>query len=181
MSAVARRYAKAVVEAAADKGGAAAVEKLAADLKSFSHLYDQSSELRELLENPALKNEREKVLGAVLGKLALSAEAAQLVRLLAERDRVGVLAEVAREVEAEADERGGRVRAYVASAMALGDAHVQRLNKALEKRFRRPVAVSITVEPELLGGLVVRVGDVTLDTSLKRQLERLRERVAAEA
>jgi F-type H+-transporting ATPase subunit delta len=177
MSAIARRYAKAAVEAA-QTDGLPAVEKLARDLEDVASAVESSAELREVLHNPALKSERAKVLTAVLQKLKVSDTAQRLVALLAERDRTGILSDVAREVQEEADTRAGRVRAYVTSAMALDDAHQQKLTKALEKRFQQQVALTVGVDTSLIGGLVCRVGDVTLDTSLKRQLERLREQVA---
>ncbi len=109
----------------------------------------------------------------------LSVEAARLVLLLAEKDRFEILEEVVAETEALADERVGRARAYVSTAIPLTDAQQQRLTRALEKRFARPVALTIDIDPSIIGGLVCRVGDVTMDSSVKHQLETLRERLLA--
>lgn len=176
MSAIGRRYARAAVEVARDKGGSA-LDELSRGLAAFLAAYDASSDLREVLANPALKDERVKVLAAIAAKLHLSELATRTIQLLAERDRIIVLRDVAHEVEALADEQIGRLRANVQSAMPLTEAQTARLATALEKRLGRPVVVTVTLEPALLGGLHVQVGDVTLDSTLKRQLELLRERL----
>ena len=176
MSTVGRRYARAAVDVARDKGGSA-LDELSRGLGAFLAAYDASSDLREVLANPALKDERVKVLAAIAAKLHLSELATRTIQLLAERDRIIVLRDVAHEVEALADEQIGRLRAKVQSAMPLTESQTARLATALEKRLGRPVVVTVALEPALLGGLHVQVGDVTLDSTLKRQLELWRERL----
>ncbi len=181
MSAVAKRYARAAIAAALDMEGAAGVEKLAHSVSTFRALYDKTPELRDLLANPALKADRDTVLGTVLDKIGASKTAAKLIQLLAGRDRVEVMRDVADEIETEADNRAGRLRARVVSSMPLDDAKVQRLKGALHKRFQRDIVVDVKVDPELLGGLVCKVGDLTLDSSLKRQIELLRDQLGTTA
>ncbi len=177
MSAVAKRYARAAIAAALDMEGAAGVEKLSFSVTTFRGIYDKSVELRDLLANPALKADRDTVLGTVLEKIGASKTAVKLVQLLAGRDRIEVLRDVADEIESEADNRAGRLRARVVSSMPLDDGKVQRLKAALHKRFNRDIVVDVKVDPELLGGLVCKVGDLTLDSSLKRQIELLRDQL----
>lgn len=181
MTAIGRRYARAAVDAADEKGGAAAVEKLAGGLIDFRNAFNASEELRELLNNPVFEAQREQVLGKVLDTLAVSDELRSLIRLLAERGRIGIIDSVAAEVEGIADERAGRVRAHVSTALALTDSQKERVGKALEKRLGQTVVVTVHVDPELLGGLVCRVGDLTLDSSVRRQLEILREQLEKSA
>jgi len=179
MSAIARRYARAAVEVAEQKGGLAAVEALTQGLTAFRAAFKQSPELREILRNPALREQRQGALEAVIKKLGLTGETAKLVTLLADRERHAVLDEVGAAAAPLADERMGRARAYVTTAIALGDVQAQRLARALEKRFGQPVALSVKIDPNILGGLVVQVRDVTMDSSVKNQLESLRERLLA--
>jgi F-type H+-transporting ATPase subunit delta len=179
MSAIARRYARAAVEVAEQKGGIPAIEALVAGLAAFRAAFKTSPELREVLRNPALREQRQVALEAVIKKLGLTAETTRVVTLLADRERLSVLDEVVAETEALADERMGRVRAYVTTAVALGDVQAQRLARALEKRFGQPVALSIKIDPGILGGLVCQVRDVTMDSSVRNQLESLRERLLA--
>ena len=99
MTALGRRYARAAVDAADEKGGASAVEALAVGLLSFRDAYKASNELRELLNNPVFEVQREQVLGKVLDTMKASDQVKGLIRLLAERGRIGILDSVAAEVE----------------------------------------------------------------------------------
>jgi F-type H+-transporting ATPase subunit delta len=181
MTAIGRRYARAAVDAASEKGGASAVEQLADGLAGFRDAFKASEELRELLHNPVFEAQREQVLGKVLDTLGVGDEVRGVIRLLAERGRIGILDSVVTEVEGIADDRAGRVRAHVSTALALTDSQKARVGKALEKRLGQTVVVTVHVDPELLGGLVCRVGDLTLDSSVRRQLEILREQLEKSA
>jgi F-type H+-transporting ATPase subunit delta len=180
VSALAKRYAKAALEAAQEAKGEG-TEGLAKGLGDLARAVAESPTLQEVLRNPVLKDERGKLLDALLGKLQVAGVAAKLVRLLSDNNRIDLLPEVAQQVEALADVRAGRLRAEVRSAVALSEAQAQRLTKALEKRLGQPVLVETSVDPQLLGGLVCQVGDLTFDSSLKRQLAILTERLGAHA
>lgn len=177
MSAVAKRYARAAVAAVEETGGS--IDALSRGLFDFASAYDASDELREVLVNPALHDYRTQVLEAVFKQLEAPQTVANLVRLLADNHRLDVLRDIAREVEGIADARADRLRAEVVSAIELNDEQRDRITRALETRFGRKVAVRVSVDPEILGGLVCHVGDVTLDSSLRRQLERLHEQLEA--
>lgn len=175
MSAIARRYARAAVEAVLTHGNLTDVDRLAATLRNFAQAYRDSADLQELMQNPVLVVDRERTLREVLKRLGMVDQGAKLIELLALRDRMNVLDEVVVEVESLADEKALRLRAYVTSAVALTEAQVVRVGKALEARLKKPVLVVVNVEPALLGGLICRVGDLTFDTSVRRQLKVLAE------
>ncbi len=175
MSAIARRYARAAVEAVLTHGSLADVDRLAATLRSFAQAYRDNVDLQELMQNPVLVVDRERTLHAVLNKLGVIDQGAKLIALLATRDRMSALDEVVLEVESLADDKASRLRAYVTSAVALTEAQAARVAKALEARLKKPVLVVVNVEPALMGGLICRVGDLTFDTSVRRQLKVLAE------
>lgn len=177
MSAIARRYARAAVLAAEEDGGSAAVDTLSGGLRAFRDAYQDSQELREVVLNPALTEERTRVFGALFESLDVGPHADILLRLLAERDRIAILDALVIEVESIADERAGRLRAYIAAPIKLTQPQQKRIAKALEKRFGRPILIATEVDPDMLGGLVCRVGDTTLDYSVRRQLELLRQQL----
>ena len=181
MSSVAKRYAKAAFEATVEKAGPAGGDGLAAELQRFAAAYGESPALQEVLRNPVLKDQRGPLLDSLLSKLQVGAITARVIRLLADNDRVTEMPAVASEVEALADARAGRLRARVKSAVMPTEAQSKRIAQALEKRLGKPVALSVEVEPELMGGLVCQVGDLTFDSSLKRQFEILTERLGAHA
>lgn len=177
MTAVAKRYARAAVEAASEHGGDKAVDALASVLDAFKAAYESCSELKEVLANPALSAHRESVLGAVLDKLGAGPSVARLIKILADNDRINLVPEVTAEVERLVDESAGRLRATVISAIELTQDQSDRIAGALRRRLGRPVLVTVQVDREILGGLICQVGDLKFDSSLKRQLEVLRERL----
>jgi F-type H+-transporting ATPase subunit delta len=114
--------------------------------------------------------------------LAESAQASpillKLVELLASRDRLGLLGEVAAAYAELANARKGVVAAEVVSAVALAPAQLQALERALAGGAGR-VELASAVEPGLVGGLVIRMGGRTYDGSVCTQLAALRRRLAA--
>ena len=92
---------------------------------------------------------------------------------LAENKRLSFLPEISRLFDELKDEAEGVVDVQIISAAAMGTAEQQKLASALEQRFRRKVRVHAQVDPELIGGAVVRAGDLTIDGSYKSRLERL--------
>ncbi|MBN1959933.1 MAG: ATP synthase F1 subunit delta [Deltaproteobacteria bacterium] len=179
MSAVARRYATAAVEVAASKGGNEAVDSLANGLALFHSAYLLSPELQNVLKNPLLQNEGLLALQAVLQKLGLNDDTKRFILLLANRSRLKELGEIVQATLAAADKHCNRLRAYITSAIALTPEQKQRLKQILEQRCSQPVILSITVNTEIIGGLICHMGDVTLDASLRQSLDLLRERFLA--
>lgn len=177
MSAVARRYARAGVETALQAGGLDAADKMLAGLRAFRDLYVASHELRQVLQNPALKDARAATLASVMERVNLADAGRGLITLLSERGRLAVLPALVEAAEELVDEHAGRLRAKVLTAIALTDDQAARVCKALEKRFDKPLQLDIVIDPSVLGGLVCHVGDVTIDSSLNRQLELLGERL----
>ena len=175
MSSLAKRYARAAIEAARDKGGHQAIGAMSRSVQEFTLSYLTATELRELLNNPRLSQDRTQVLNHVFEKLGLEEQAASLMRLLSESERIGLLPEIARQIEVLADIDAGRMRAEVRSATSLSEEQVQRIEKALSQRYHAQVLVSVEVDTGLLGGLVCQIGDDVWDSSVKRQLDSLHE------
>jgi F-type H+-transporting ATPase subunit delta len=178
MSAVARRYAKAAVEAALERGGESELEALALGMHLFADAYKASPDLKELVRNPALAAQRSEVLRQIGQSLTPSALTTQVVLLLADNERIDELVEVALALKAMADERLARVRAHVVTAVALSTAQQERLASALAKRVGRPVVLEVEVDPSLIGGLVCKVGSATIDTSVRHELVLMGERLS---
>jgi F-type H+-transporting ATPase subunit delta len=173
--AAAIRYARALFELATDKKQTDAV---GAELEALSETYSGSPELRETLENPVFKlSERRAVLEQLLPRLAPSAQMRNFALLLLERGRIGALPTIARAYREMVDSALGRVRATVTSARPLDPTTQAAVQRALEKRVGKKVLLSATVDPDLIGGIVARVGDQVFDGSLRTRLDTLRARV----
>ena len=104
--------------------------------------------------------------------------ARNLVRLLAENGRLELLGEISHQFEGLRAQAEGRVDAYVQSATELTEEQETRIARGLKARLDREVSLHCEVDESLLGGAVIRAGDLVIDGSLKGRLERLASRLA---
>lgn len=176
---IARRYAKALIQLVVQQPPLEA--PLQRDLERFCQLYESSEELRGVLTNPGLPTERrDKVLQSVLDRLGgIHPMARSFFRLLLRNQRIEEVPAVRQEFVKQLDERAGRVRARVVTASTLDPMSRTKLQKALEQLFQKTVLIDPEVDPGIMAGVVTRVGHVVFDGSLRAQLERLREHLAA--
>jgi len=169
---IARRYAKALFSLAIEKGR---IEPWSDSLLALARAIDASPELRDVLQNPAYTREaRAAVVSRVAQGLALEADPAALVNLLADRDRLPGIAAIAAAFRELADVELGRLRARVTSAVPLDDAAVHAIAEKLSAATQKKVLVERAVDPAILGGVVAQVGSTVYDGSLRSQLEDLR-------
>lgn len=169
---VARRYARALIEAASPDGRH---EKVGAELESVSKSM-ALPEVRQVLVNPAFSQSQRRDLVMLLAKtLALSPLTTNFLSLLVDRQRIRELEQVARVYRDLLDEKVGRVRALVTSALPLAQDDLSRVRDALATATRKSVVLESKTDPAIVGGLVAQVGTTVWDGSLRTQLERLRE------
>jgi F-type H+-transporting ATPase subunit delta len=172
---VARRYARALFGIGVDAGK---FEALGDELGDLATLWSQSDELRDALENPVFKAEQKRaVLQNILPRVAPTPEVQRFVLLLLDRRRIVLLPAIARAYRDLTDAQLGRVRAEVTSAEELNPATLDRVRRSLEQRTGKKVVIHSTVDPELIGGVVARVGDLVLDGSVRTQLADLRDKL----
>lgn len=161
---------------------AEAIAKLAAEENSWGQWSEQlallamvasDEQLRDLAANPAASGSRvAEVILAVCGD-KLGAEGGNLARLLTENKRLALLPEIVSLFEALKSEREGELAAHVTSAFALSDAQLAGLVAKLEEKFGRKVTATQSVDSELIGGVVIQVGDEVMDASVRGGLEAL--------
>jgi len=172
-NAIAKRYAKALVQIGAEEG---AVEKYNAELAKFSGLLAENRELGAVFANPAygVENKAE-ILKETIAKLGLSTTVSNLLMLLLERGRISVVPEIATRYGAFADELSGVIRPVVTSGLPLEPAQVEEIKAALAKATGKQVELKLEVDPTLIGGVVAKIGDKVFDGSVKTQLARLQD------
>jgi F-type H+-transporting ATPase subunit delta len=169
---VARRYAKALMELGVETGQ---LEAIVRDLGTLAELMEGSAELRDVSENPQVATAARKAVFTELAqKLGVNPFSRNALLLLIDNGRLRALPNIARALREENDRRAGILRAHVTSATPLNESYVQRLQQALEARFKKKVVVQRDVDPNLIAGVVTRVGDTIIDGSLRSRLNELK-------
>ncbi|RMH41297.1 MAG: F0F1 ATP synthase subunit delta [Deltaproteobacteria bacterium] len=170
---LARRYARAVFAIGVEDGS---YERLGREIAAVADAMRASDTLRDALTAPVFSRaQRRAVLEKVLERLGASRTTRNFCLLLIDRERIAALPDIARELAAMIDDKAGRVRAVVATAVPLPADVEQRLRAALEKASGKTVHMTKQVDPSLLGGVVAQLGDTRYDGSLRTQLDRMRQ------
>ena len=172
---IARPYAEAVFRLADAQGKLADWSAVLANLAAVA----ADERVRAAIGDPNLS--AAKVAGMFISILAgkLSGDAENLVRVLAENGRLGVLAEVRTQYEALKNEREGMVEAEVYSAFELDQSQVSDLVARLEKKTGRKVKARVSVDKALIGGVKIVIGDQVIDGSARAQLGALENALKA--
>ncbi|MDH3588397.1 MAG: F0F1 ATP synthase subunit delta [Gammaproteobacteria bacterium] len=168
-STLARPYAKAVFELAQEEDK---LQQWGYLLQSVSSAVDDAR-VSELLQDP-------QVGGAKVGQIIVDAlgdrldsHGRNLIRLLAENGRIGALPDIAAGFESLRAEAERTVDVTVTSAAPLTDEHRAQLSASLQKRLGRDVRLHCEIDESLIGGAVVRAGDLVIDSSLRGRLQQL--------
>jgi F-type H+-transporting ATPase subunit delta len=169
---MAGRYAAALFELAKEQGQLAQVE---ADLKSFQAMLDESEDLRRLVRSPVISaDEQAKALSAILGKAGISALSTNFFRLIARNRRLFAVADMLKDFRTLLAVERGEVSADVASAHPLTPDQMTALKDALRAQVGKDVQINTRVDPNLLGGLIVKLGSRMIDSSLRTKLNNLK-------
>jgi F-type H+-transporting ATPase subunit delta len=170
---IARPYAEALFKAS----GAQPAE-LAAQVQAMADVAGDA-QLRSFADNPKVDDEQVFELITAVVKGALSDAAKNLLRTVIANGRIAALPEIASQFHALVNASSGVSDATVYSAFDIAPAQLAEVVSALEARFKRKLNASVVLEPELIGGIRVVVGDEVLDTSVKARLEQMRVALTA--
>lgn len=122
------------------------------------------------LDNPRLNaGDKEALLLSLCGD-RLDSAGRSFVRVLVEADRIGVVPQIAAQFETLKDAADGLARAQIDTAFPLSDAELGELKSALERRFGKKIETSVNVDPALIGGARITVGDTVVDGTIEAQL-----------
>jgi F-type H+-transporting ATPase subunit delta len=172
----ARRYARALLDVALEKGAA---EPLRAELAAMVKLIAAHPDLAALLANPAVSAERKKKLAAAVAARAGATDLlARLVTLMGERDRLDMLPMVSAAYTRLWNAHRGVVAAQAVSAVPLEETELRAVSRALAAASGREVDLSARVDPRLLGGMLVHMEGRTYDGSVRTRLRALRRTLA---
>ena len=171
--AIARRYAKALLLIGKEDGQTDTYRK---ELGAFANLIEQEKSLQQVLVNPLYNADgRKKVLTSVMDNLNLSRAMTTFLLFLFDKGRIGFLGNINDFFQKFADELKGVARASLVSATELSSETVDKIRSALSKRTGKDIILDVEQNPELIGGIVTKIGDLVLDGSIKTQLVNMRE------
>jgi len=172
------QYANALADIALAQGAA---EPAAKQLAAFGAAYGESAELRTFLASPAVNIEAKH---AVIEKLMARMGASKIIRnflfVIADHRRTQLLPEIVNAFQQVIRQRAGIAEAEVTSAVEMTAAQKKEMAKTLARLTGKKVETKYSLDPALLGGAVVRIGDTIYDGSLRSRLSELRARLAAE-
>jgi F-type H+-transporting ATPase subunit delta len=172
------QYANALADVVLAQGAA---EPAAAQLREFSSAYSESPELQNFLGSPAVSAEdRRGVIAKIATRLGTSKIIRNFLFVIVDHRRARNLPEIADAFQEVVRQRQGIAEAQVYAAVRLTEAQKAELTQSLTRMTGKIVDPNYFIDPELLGGALVRVGDTIYDGSLRNRLEQLRARLAAE-
>lgn len=171
-SEIAQRYASSLFELALEAGQVEAVEE---DLAAFERMLSESVELNRLVRSPVFSaDDQLRAIDAVLKRAGTTGLVGNFLRVVARNRRLFAVPGMIRAYRHIAAEHRGEVTAQVVSAHELSASQEQALKASLREIAGKDVTLSRTVDPSLLGGLIVRLGSRQFDTSLKTKLNSLK-------
>ncbi len=175
-TAVARRYAGALVELADEQK---CLDPVSDALEAFGVVLAANADLSAALSNPGFtRDELKQVVAKVVERTGSHPVARNFLFLLVDNGRMGAYGDILGAFRAQYDKLKGRVRAEVTSASPLDKTTLKTLEKHVAKLSGcDDVLLETHVDPELIGGIVTRVGDMVLDGSIRTQLAGLRTRL----
>jgi F-type H+-transporting ATPase subunit delta len=176
---ITRRYAQALYEEARDQGHLSMVDE---DVAFLRESLDQAPQLERVLKSPVIPQKKKQGVLESLVKPRVGALTYRFVELLLSKDREEILERMLRAYRTLRDRQEGIVEAEVRTAHPLSEEEGARLEEAVGRITGKPnVRLQTEREPDLIGGVVVRVGDTVYDGSVRHQLASLRDRLVRQA
>ena len=172
------QYATALADIALEQGAAEPVRK---QLEDFGAAYAESTELRNVLANPAVdRTAKHGVIEKLVARLGASRIVRNFLFVIVDNQRTHLVPEILQSFEDVLRQRQGVAEAEVTSAAELTAPQKTQLQQTLERLTGRKIQAKYSLDPALLGGAVVRIGDTIYDGSVQNRLNQMRAQLAAE-
>jgi F-type H+-transporting ATPase subunit delta len=174
---IAQVYARSLFEVAKENDE---LDEVHEQLGEFAEALDQNRELQVFFFSPYFSStEKKEGVDKVVG--GANDHFANFLKLIAERHRMPALFRMRREFDSLWREENKLLEVRITSAVELDEELVQRIGRRIEEQTGRSIDLDANVDPDVLGGLVLRVGNMVMDASVRGRLERLRKEVARAA
>jgi F-type H+-transporting ATPase subunit delta len=169
------RYARALLDVVIKEGNPEQVDQ---ELAAFAGLFAGNSELQKALANPAVPvAAKRKVVEGLVSRTRPTAALGKLLLMLADRDRLGLVPELAAVYHERLMEHQQVISAEVTTAVPLSAERVAQFEQRIAAATGRRVTMTASVDPSLIGGAVARVGSIVYDGSIATQLSKIKERL----
>jgi len=173
---IARRYSSALADVVLDRGEAKEVQQ---ELQQWSDLILSNASLQEVFRNPTIPlDQKRAVLRQLIDRVKPRPTTANFLKVLLQNQRLTELPEINRKFTDTLDERAGMVAATVTTARPVPNEIQARLIEKLTSVTQQKVRLNFEQDPELIGGLVTRIGSTVYDGSVRSQLEQIKARMA---
>ena len=175
---IAERYAGGLSAAIADS---ARLESVLQSLMDLRNLYETEHDLRTVLGNQTIEiQKRAAILDEVLDNMEVPKELARFAQVLLKRGRIPLIDDVEEIFATIVDKRLNRIEAKVTSAVPLSQDQKEKVTSSLEAFSGKTVRTTCKVDPEVLGGVVARIGSTVIDGSLRSKLDQLKHSLLSE-
>lgn len=173
---IANRYAKALADVIMERGQTLTV---ADEIKAFTQLVEENPELRDVFASPVIALDRKKaVLSEVIARIQFKPTTNNFLQLLLTNQRLHNIDVVRTSLMRELDERAGVVSADVTTARPLVANEQENLLNQLQTATGKRVRINFKLDPEIIGGVVTRVGSLIYDGSIKNQLALMKQQLS---
>ena len=168
---IAKRYATALFDLASETDDISSLEK---NVETLTRAIDESPDLNSLISSPIYSRDQQKnAVGAIAKKMGVSAVMKNTLSLMADKRRLFVVPTFLSVLKDLISESKNEITAEVVSAQSLSKGQVEKLGKSLKNNFGKDVKINATVDPTLIGGMVVKVGSRMIDTTIRAKLNSL--------
>lgn len=168
---IAQRYADAIVEIAKD--GKLSYSKISTDLALIDSILSQSKDLKEFLENPLISVEDKKEIIQKVFSDEIDNLIANFLMILIEKNRFNVFNDILIAYNKSIDDINNISRVSVTSAVEMTEDAKAKLKNKLETKMHKSISFDWEINPDIIAGLVIKMGDNVIDMSMKNKLEAL--------
>lgn len=173
-----KRYARALLDIGIANSNYALVQS---QVRELADIYAASAPLRAVVANPSVgRDERSNVVEEIARRAGFHPMVRNFTLLLLDNDRFSHIGGIADELDEMVDVHAGNVRAHVTTALELKDSQIAMIKGAIAKLTGKNVLLETAVDPDLVGGVVTRVGSTLYDGSVRTQLESIRHSILEE-
>ncbi len=172
---VAKTYSEALFEVAIEQDQ---LDLIHAELGAVSDIFEENADFFEVFRTPKInKEERKAIIEEVFSK-TVSQEVMNFLKILIDKKRGSAIHGIRREFDRMVNEHKGIVKAIVESAVELTETEQERLKAELARTTGKTILLSNKINPEVVGGLVIRIGDKVIDGSVRSRLATLKDSLA---